>query len=521
MELITPVSAPSVGSAPAVSAARPSATVPAAGPGVQPAFRGVRFGALARSTFIIPPGSLVVTVPGMFGPKASVEPLKEYLAGQGHEAHSVLVPGIGTAQLMRHSTDWLSSKIDNLRTQAAQRNLRALMRQMKGQDPQAQRDILRRHFGLDDSALATAVVDAVHHLLLDKDSRFVRNVQHLNPEAGFGHMLPKAHYERLSKVLSEAQVQLFDALSPAVHADGNAVARQELALVKIVNRVLDTLAPRVVLVGHSLGGVISAKTQMDDLDDVALSISLGSPLNGTEEVPPSLRMLEKLVLPPFRPAYRKALRGLLGVYFPAIEQMNARSRSVKKLQQQDMPPDTSAVSVANPLDGLVTETNARHNEALPGRLNITVTPREAQVEGLLEEWHQALLKLLSLNPFLRLGHGLAKETEAYKGLSHHCGLVQHHETYWPCDGDMLRQVFDDPAHAPERIRRLLHPQNNEAVRERVLALMADRLDDHPELAAVYQPLRPDLEALTGQPLPFRNSVAERAEALLARLQPAD
>ncbi len=512
MELVTPISTPAVGPS---AVLRPASLRPQGSDRLE--LHGVRFGALARSTFIIPPGSLVVAVPGMFGPKASVEPLADYLARQGHEAHAVMVPGIGTAQRMRHSTDWLGSKIDNLRTEAAQRNVRTLVHRLAKQNAEAQRELIRQHFGLDDSGLATEVAEAVRDLLVGKGSRFARHIQQLDPEAGFGHMRPKAPYERLSTVLIQARLQLLEALSPAVHAAGLSVAQQEMTLTKIVNRVLDTLAPRVVLVGHSLGGVISAKTQMDHLDDVALSISLGSPLNGTEEVPPSLKLLEKLVLPPFRPAFRKAVRSLLGIYFPAIEQMNARSKSVAKLQQYGMPLDSTAVSVANPRDGLVTEANARYNEALPGRLNITVSPLEAQVEGLLEEWHQALLKLMALNPLLRLGHGVAKETEAYKGLSHHCGLVQHHETYWPCEGDMLRQVFDDPGQAPTRIRRLLHPQNNEAVRERVLALMADRLDDNPGLAAVYQPLRSDLEALTGQPLPFRDNVARRAQALLQQL----
>lgn len=518
MELVTPATMPPV--QPAIQASGPSAAAPAAA--ARPALpdtaqlRGPVFGALERATFVIPPHSLVVTVPGMFGPKASVEPLAEYLGKQGHNAHSVLVPGIGTAQLSRHSVDWLTSRIDNIRTGVAQENVDVLSRILKGKDAARQKETLRRFFGLDESRLADAVLEAIADVLTDPDGRFMQDVRALNPQAGFAHMLPKAPHERLSRILKRTRTELCERLSPAFHQQSASVADNEAALNKTVNKILDTLAPRVYLVGHSLGGFISTKALMDDVDDVAMTLALGSPVAGTEEVPPSLAWIEKAILPPFRPMYRKAVRKVLGFYFPAIEQMNATSKSVQKLQNTGLPYDTTAVSVANPLDGLVTPRNARLNDGLPGKLNLTVTPLEAQIEDLVGAWEQFILQLAKLNPFVSIPGKVLGQTEAAKGFSHHCGLVQNHDAYWPCDGDMLNEVFESDE-AVSRIRTLLHPQNTEAVRERVLELLADRLEDKPELARHYRPLRADLESLTHQRLPFADGVAARAEALLQQL----
>ena len=517
MELVT---SRAVNAAAPLNFASSQAAGPSAGalPFAQPdavSLHAPRFGALKNTTFVIPPRSLVLTVPGMFGPKASVEELRDYLASAGHNAHATFVPGIGTAQNMRDSTNWLSSKIDNLRTNAAQQNMTDLMQALKGKKPEAQKKIIQKWFQLDDSALGKKIVDVAHTMLVG-DSRFANELTQLNPNANFIHKYPKGEASRLSSLLKSAREQLTEQLAEDFYEAGSDIGVQNDALIKTVNRLLDTIAPRVVLVGHSLGGCISAKTLQDSHDDIGLVISLGSPVNGTEEVPPSLGFMEKpfpgLLKGPGTTIIRKTIETL----FPAVGQMHKPSKTVAALQERAMPFDTTVISVANPEDGLVTPENARYNEDRPNTLNITVSPLLAEVENLIGDWQQFILKLYSKLPVVHFTRKLMEKTGSYLGLSHHCGLVQNYENYWPSNGDMMTRVFDGK-NAPERLGRLLNGDNNDAVRARVLDLMADRVENDPEAQKTYKALKPVLQQMAANPLPFTDSCAVKAQDLLDQL----
>lgn len=466
---------------------------------------GPRFGKIPNATFVIPEKQIILDVAGMGGPKSSVVPLTDYFTRKGHKAHAVQVPGIAAARNTIPSTVWLINRIDNARIPVAQGNIATLWLKIWGQDSKTQMAILQKELGLDSSRKATKTALAVANLLGDKSFRSA--IQQLNGAYPFTDKL-KPDDQRLALLLKDARERLDADLKISIP---DVQMRQ-----KTVNHVLDRLAPRVTLVGHSLGGFVSSHAILNPDESVGLTIALGSPVSGTDPVPDSLGWIEKMFLPRLREPLKPHVRGGVGQVFPAVHQMNAGSKSVNRLQNADLPFDTTAISVANPNDGLVKPHNAQFNEDKPGYLNIVVKPLKASIETLMEPFQQLALKMAKLNPLVKLSQVIMHRTPAWEGLAHHCGLVDNHNEYWPQQGDMLNQVLNGPQ-AHERMRKLLAPQNYEPVRVRLLELIIDDVQAHPFRAAHYKPLEADLKAVAAEKLPFEQNAARQASQLLQLL----
>lgn len=476
----------------------------------------VRFGQIPNATFVIPPHSLVVTVPGMCGPKSSVEPLRDYLQSKGHDAHAIRVPGILTAQDTKDSSRWLADKLDSLRIGKAQQQL-FLLRNLLGTThpmlaPQ-QRLQLIRFLGLSDTPQGHAVANTLITTLGKPEHPILKRIDELDPKHPVRHGKPKPRHQQLAPQLDALRQELTQVLKPSFQqATGATAATHAPALEKTVNHILDQLAPRVVLVGHSLGGFVGNRVLLDSqANHIGMVLSLGSPLNGIN----LFRITDNHV--PQRLAHSMhRFEDQLQRLWPALAQMRAGSREVQDIQNAPQPFDTTSISIANPQDELVQPHEARFQPQQPGRLQILVQPLESTMRRLLDPMHRALLRLMEVNPFVYLSRRLVTDSQTFSGIRHHCGLVEHFDTYWPQDGDMIRQVM-----IPERLSRLLDQTHYEPMRYRVLELLHDRLQEHPEEAEQYRPLQGQLAAISQQQaLPLSNDTAEKAQAVLNQIRGA-
>ncbi len=481
-----------------------------------PKYPGIRFS--GKNTFVIPDGSDIFAIPGMFGPKATVTGITDYFSRNGHprRVRSVKVPGIGTAQSFRISTDWLRNKIDESRIESAQGNLRKLYSKLDqvGDDEEKQIRVIKAFLKLDNSYRASVIAQGIRKVLLE--SQYPRRVLALNPEGN--------NKQTLASILSECRRQFLQTLPWDTSGDQSQ---------KIANRVIDHIAPRMVIVGHSLGGLIGLNTMLErHADDLGLVISLGSPISGKKRVPKSIdeafKKLDVIVPRPLQKPYRELIHHVLGTIYPAIPQMDKHSENIQKIRNTPNPFDTSTISISSPSDGLVEPDDAAHDDNQKGRLNLVVTPRKSSVSYQLESFKEdplrhpkarALVKYAE--PMLKVFNNIFKKTQLHDGLSHHLGLVEHWDDYWSDQGEFVQKLFDG-AEAPERLKKLLDYHNYEPMREDILKRLIEKTrqtdKSGQKYQELYQPLIPTLESISETALPFEGSSDKLAKELLKLLK---
>lgn len=471
-----------------------------------------------QHSFIVPDRENIFFVPGMGSPKKSVAPLAEYFerVALPDRTQVVRISTISQAQTLRKSVDGLSQHILQERLTQSQARFLALQQALRHAKPtdQAQVEAVRGFLSLDGSPQATRLAEAVHRLMTQ--TRLPEQLIQATPDP----------LGEKGRVLEEAYAYLVEQLPFTKQPDSPLSMDEQLAYYeKPIVQVFDKLAPRITLIGHSLGGIVGFKTLLENhRNDVNLVISLGSPLAGTTEVPDAMRHITLDPLPgPFRPLARKAVLPFIDMFFKAVPQLRKGSHSIEKLQNTPQPVDTTAISVANPKDGLVSEQDSYHNLDFPGRINLTVSPLPAKsLIGMLDESTEWFSRNTPIDFFT---HSLARLTpfvgKFVEGMLHHCGLVENWDAYWSDQGQMNRLLFDG-VDSTTRIRRLLHPQNYEGVRTEVLTTMLKKLSGPQarHYRDTYRPLKADLQAVAAQPLPFANSADKLAQRVLDQLAPA-
>ena len=333
--------------------------------------------------------------------------------------------------------------------------------------------------------------------------------------------------EKLSTYVSTARQELTAKVKRILKESGELPkAERGVAAAKLANRGIDLIFNRMILMGHSMGGTATLKTMQQtahdtyghgDLD-VGMSFCLASPVNGVSMPPKDFDKLHAF-LTTVSPALREQVLGLARS-IPAVRDMEAGSEAVEKMQSRPTPVDATTISIANPEDGLVPEEGAKlktqsddpdNPDQYVNHHNFTVTPKVSPLDSMMP-------KVRGLSTVMKGQLEQARASGALHGLEQHCTVVQHMDKHFEVDGEVMQQIFAE-ARQPDRLRRLLHANNYEPMREHILDLITDRVSTDSKLRRHYQKsaMRVIFEELAANPLPLEDGVAQKAERLLAIL----
>lgn len=508
----------------------------------------VRFGKIPDIAGPIPPNSVVILVPGMFSPASSMQPLADYLKPKGHSVHILESPYNIKADSAVASTDWLTHNIDRIRLAEASTHYVTLRTKLASIPAEERLDYMRKALKLADNPLGQAAAKSVLGLMFTKssnyteDTDFTRIIQTLRKsrEAQGGVLPHETTRKQLYSLTAIARKQLRQDLAPAFFkpANGADANAQNLAMEKTIDHVMDEMAPRVVLVGHSMGGFVSMLTLFEQMRDTSMVIGLAAPgENGTHAIPMALATLKRLPI-----SLQQRGRQIVDWLGPAMKHMQEGSPETMKLKANHQPFNTTILAVGMPedYDGLVGERNFKMNDALPGRLNAVVTPRPANMVALvsqnLNSLHQLILKA---PPYSWVANLFGNSSDFFKGVAYHCGLLQYQNKYWQQDGDILRSIMEAPRNAEGKpdyqkgkpdypaavaqIRRAIDLNNAESSRMHMLNVLLDNLKDakqeqsaeaYEQMLTGYRPLCPDLKSITQEIQPLEGGVSSQAKALL-------
>jgi hypothetical protein len=544
------------------AASKPNVSQPQAGklalsqPADRVHFGQVKFGQSKNITGPIPPNSLVLMVPGLCSPEESIRPLGDFLKANGHSVHLLKSPFNFKGGSAIESTDWLTRNIDRIRLAEASNRYTKLLSDMKEIPHEERIQFLRERFQLKDNPMGNAVAQAALDVMFTTENNYQNNSDFTNIilkererrkaiEAKGGALSPETIHQKLHGHLDYVWEHMNDELSPKfVNSSSNKVEQQQqqAALKKTIDHVLDQIAPRVVLVGHSMGGFVSMLTLFGRMHDTAMVIGLSAPgENGTDEIPSGLGVLKG-----FPNIVQRQARGWAEWLAPALEHMVAGSHVTETLKADHQPFNTTLIAASMPdnYDGLINESNAHLNDKLPGRMNVIVTPRQANIVELASETlHQGHRLFRNIIPgFARVEDYFINSSKFMEGVAYHCGLLQFHEAYWRQDGDLLRGILEAPknkkgkydyqqgvpdyAEAVQQIKRAIAPKNYEAERLHILNVLQDQLFDaqktktpteYQKLLDAYRPLCSDLEAIQHEQQPIQHGVPDKARELLGML----
>ncbi len=521
-----------------------------------------------RDAGILPPESPILLVPGLFAPTRSINGARVYFRDFGHPlVKSMKVPFIASGQDLEKAAWWLSDMVDDIRIRIARLKL-AEFREAIAVEPSGenyrpeQMDLIRRYFRLEDSPAGWQLAGAMFDIAQDFEDRlpklktpylvdgpktlseardyvlkdggsvlklakntlkatktltmgfysWIGGVEISDPLTFLQHLYkPKPPQIKLSNLMAGYRKQLM-----ALPLEGYDNAARE----KIVNRLLDGLAPRVILMGHSMGGMTATKTLQLPLDpdhadgqsaggDVGMVVAMGSPLNGVEEPPKALGFLNRKVAG--SPAV-DWLKYLIGDYFPGLVQVLRGSGVVQKVQTLGIPDDTTVISISTPDDSLVSTEGTRLPEDRHNMHNLDVSTKSAGLGKALFPQGGGFWQ-----PFDYLAELAGDVSEEWRGLLQHCLHIGHSEEHWSERGEVTLQILSELGR-PDLLGNILHPANYERLREHTLDLLIRRTRDIPERRERYQPLIPMLEAMTKDALPFADSVDKKAGILLKILK---
>ncbi len=509
----------------------------------------IQFGKIPNVTGPIPPNSLIILVPGMYSPGYSMQGLANYFKARGHQIHILESPYNIKGGSTLESTDWLTHGIDRIRLEEASTRYLNRLEQLEKVSQEERIDFLCNSLGLEKTEAGKATAKAALGLMFTPESnyqdeseftRIILRLRKIRQDMG-GTLPAETARKQIYSLSAIARNQLRRDLRPIFSSMPGSLSEQQTALDKTLYHVMDQIAPRVVLVGHSMGGFVSMLTLFEQMNDIAMVVGLSAPgENGTEPIPPGLGIFK--VLPP---SLQQKGRRLVEKFAPALAHMVEGSIETDKLKANHQPFNTTLFAVGLPdnFDGLVGEKNFKLNDQLPGRINVVVTPRQANITEMVSGHLSQFNKLLRLNPLYAWTEDKIHNTsQVIKGIAYHCGILQHHENYWKQDGEILRGVLEAPKNvngqydyqngvpdhleALKQIRRAIAPFNYEAERLHFLNLIEDQLIDAQsestakpnQLKEKLKPLKADLEIISQEKQPLQNSVAQKAKQILNLLE---
>jgi len=482
---------------------------------------------------ILPKNYLVEFIAGTFGPASSGRGLMNHLETE-EEVRRVVTRtnlGIMTAQDLEASAQ---RKLEEVQLTRAIKFKHAIEDIVDHIDSSANRDadrphVIRQLFALDDGELGHEIASRM------AKRRFLERLMDESYEiddSPFSSLRRSATASHFSGVEAQFRKE-FASLLPD-DEDASQGTRRPIGddkALKIINRIFDAFAPRMVLLGHSQGGLVALRTmqlgmrrvrvpdsrrflysprsgRVHRYSPVALALGLGAPFDGIHESPKGFPnggrgQLSQRNLP----TYVKR-------FMPGAGQMLHGSPFLKRMRSAFIPFDCSALSIANPKDGVVPLESTRlpvgefknmHNLDVDSTNSfdlVDILPAFAQPG--FSVWPMSELRSL-LNDDPRLA-----------GVREHCSFLVDLGENWDVDhGEIVKRIFTSDR--GERLfDEMMYEVNFDGLREQLLANVLYRLrgastEERRHLAWMAPHLQ---HMIHEEELPFLNSLDKRASLAL-------
>lgn len=464
----------------------------------------------------------VVIVHGTLTEESSIKSYKDAATHTGHAANLTTYSTIKEGKEIQESGKILSRNINETRLDVTRRHLKKLDR------IKANPEALKKYFEIDEkgkgadqvTALLPGVIEGMKSLteggdkpLLDTFSTRVRDAEqdlaHKVKESGFGS------WEKNPE-------------------------KRDMVCGKVAAEVMDRIAPRAVLVGHSMGGFLSyalAISPKADLQDkskftydagngVSTVITLSSPIKSGVAVPLPTGLvnvgydlaqkhyldpmegtpgMQLAMMNPFfsmwyafnkaatKETYKNMTLATAMMTNPAIYAKNPGYRQISEgsdfmkehIQGRSVPDGVTLIAVTNKLDGVSEQERSVADESRPNAHNLDadVQITKEDLKDFMETESRAAHKKMSKYPF------------------------EHGEEF-------RKEVLEDPA----KIVRVLHPANYDGVRWRCLKVMEENQEADPSLLRrpEYSQVRQTLQEVASEGIPFKDSPSYLAARILER-----
>jgi pimeloyl-ACP methyl ester carboxylesterase len=445
----------------------------------------------------------VVLLHGTLVEKDSIAAYRDFALRQGHPVDHKTYPSITKGQPIEKSADLASKSINRARLQLAERNIERL----QGADAKA----LDEFFQLDANLYGSKDADA------DK-VRTVFTPLLADVAAILGQ--PKLE-DTFSGKLKVVEDNLEQQLKEAGISPGKAN--------KIAAELLDSVAPKALVVGHSAGGYVGyALTVNPELEPdndpftydggngVAEMRVLSAPIGAGLPVPAPpgildlgfynvdskvLRPIENS--PPYQLAFLNplfyagyhAFKGLskqafqvanlvaLGMANPVIKQIRPGNAQVEEnseffntyLKDKKVPDGVSVLAVTSPLDMLSQAERSMVDDSQSNAHNFSadLEVSEADIKRERPTWAHVIM---------------TEKPDAFKR-------------------QYAERLLD-----PKALTQVLHPSNDDGVRHEALQMLAAQIKEDPSLLTA--PLKKALRAVAGERAPFKDSPSYLAHQLL-------
>ena len=486
---------------------------------------------------ILPKNYLVEFIAGTFGPASSGRGLTDHLESEQNVRRVVTRTNVGV-MAARDLEENSRRKLEEVHVTRAVKFKHAIEQVVDHLESSARRErdrphVIRELFSLDDSTVAQQIAVGM------AETRFLERLAREGaaiPEGGLAG-LRRASTANHFVDLEERFRTEFASFLPDYEVDEEGLRgpmTDDKAL-KIINRVFDAFAPRMFLIGHSQGGLVALRAmqlgmrrvgvknsrflysprsgRVHRYSPVALAIGLAAPFDGIDRSPPAFdggrgRALREDSLPAF---VKKCM--------PGVGQMLHGSRFLETVRGAFIPFDCTAISIANPGDGVVPLDGTRlpvgdfknmHNLDVGSSCGFDVADISPRVFRPAFEFWPALGFRKLLN-----------EDARFEGLRQHCSFLVDLGENWDVDkGEIVRQIFAGES-GQGIFDEMMYEVNFDGVREQLMAnllyrLRASNVEERRHLAWMTPRLR---HMIREERLPFLNSIDKRAALALNYIEP--
>jgi hypothetical protein len=485
----------------------------------------------------LPKNYLVEFIAGTFGPASSGRGLTAHLESE-HNVRKVVTRtnlGVITAQDLEETSRRKLQEVGATRAVKFKHAIAFVDDHLRrsASRPQDEPEVLRDLFYLDDSSIAQQIATRM------AETRFVERLMRASeaiPEGRTASLKSAATAGYFADLEDRFRTE-FASFIPGFEVDHEGIRRpiSDDKALKTINRIFDTFAPRMFLIGHSQGGLVALRTmqlgmrrvrvkdsrrflysprsgRVHRYTPVALAIGLATPFDGIDKSPPEFdggraRDLDEATLPRF-----------VRLLMPGVGQMLHGSDFLKALRGAFIPFDCSAISIANPRDGVVPIERTRlpvHDFKNMHNLQVRSTG-SFDVADMAPEAFRPAFRYWPTNQLRRL----LNDDPRFEGMRQHCSCLFDLDANWDVDrGEIMREIFGENGQGI--FDEMMYEVNFDGVREQLMANLLYKLraadpEDRGHLAWLVPRLRSMIE---DEELPFHNSIDKRAGLALNHIEP--
>lgn len=460
----------------------------------------------------------IIFVHGTTLSKESIEPYYKAMKKSGFKAHLECYPTITRGDRIEKSGLEVSKTVNNKRIAQTSSNLKALN---KIKDDPAK---LKTFFGITSSySQINKIVDLLPEVIEKIDSLMSQPDLNLN-------------FSTNTKLIED---QLTEKIRQTNFGNQNP-DNKDLLCKKISERIMNVIAPKAMLVGHSMGGFVSyaiALNPKEGLNDdnpyrydagngIATVMTLCAPIKSgvPTPLPPTFSNLawdlieedyfskmneyvdkysdpvtsfwynmwkgfSKLTLKSTSDTMAQGLNEQIYKFKPGFKQITEGSDFIKNyIKDKNVPSGVTAISYYNPEDGIAVEKCCKLNEENKNNHNISINI-EISAKDLLE----------------------AKKEDKQMTRSH---LAHRLVALSPkaCNKAFEQKLLDKPEWAMD----LLSPQNADSIRYKTLQFLEKHIEKSPKLLKDNVNLQAKLKEVADERMPFEASPSTLARKILKK-----